>query len=82
MIRFQTNNWTDRDSLRNHMQEEHILHAFMRNDALCLSYTDTKKANQHTLAGNGVNLRKLMVDIFFYFLLTTIIHVSMIKKCI
>ena len=52
MIRFQTNNWTDRDSLRNHMQEEHILHAFMRNDALCLSYTDTKKkANQHTLAG-------------------------------
>ena len=31
---------------------------------------------------NGVNLRKLMVDIFFYFLLTTIIHVSMIKKCI
>lgn len=43
MIRFQTNNWTDRDSLRNHMQEEHILHAFMRNDALCLSYTDTKK---------------------------------------
>lgn len=51
MIRFQTNNWTDRDSLCNHMQEEHILHAFMRNDALCLSYTDTKKANQHTLAG-------------------------------
>lgn len=34
------------------------------------------------LVDNGVNLRKLMVDIFFYFLLTTIIHVSMIKKCI
>ena len=43
---------------------------------------DETSQNSYHLDNNGVNLRKLMVDIFFYFLLTTIIHVSMIKKCI